>query len=745
MDKEKLYEVKNKYSDVTINRTEEEIDRMAREILETLNLNQKLGQMYQMVEGANPFGSKLVDRKLEKSIVNGDTGVILGTVDWEKALRFQQLAVEQSASGIPLLFNADIIHGCDTIYPIPLGFACSFDMEAVEKAARMAAVEATAIGVHWNNSPMIDVSRDPRWGRCTEGVGEDPYLGAQLAKAQIKGYQSYEHGANHYMMACAKHFVAYGAPEGGRDYNTVNISERELYEVYLPPFEAAVRESVDSIMPAFSTYNNIPVTAHKGLLQTLLREKLNFDGILISDYTAVAELINHGVAANEKEAAQLSLEAGLDVEMVSDCILEYGRELVSHGEISMERIDASVMRLLKAKIKLGLFDNPYRYINPAEYEKVTLSPQHKGIARDLARKSMVLLKNENHVLPLSEQQSAIALIGPFAKEKEIEGAWAFVKQRESMVSLSEGLLNRGVDTVFNEAVGCDLKETDEVKIKAMIDQAVLAAKQSDVVLLAIGEPQQMSGEAKSYGKIDLHSSQKRLTEELLKTGKPIVVILFNGRPVLLDWYQQHVQAILEVWFPGTEGGNGIADVLYGDYNPSGKLAMSFPYCEGQIPVHYRQLKTGRPLEENPEDPYRSKYEDIPNEPLYPFGFGLSYTHFEYSKVTLSKDSKKPGESIRASVMLTNSGSYQGTEVVQLYIRDIHAYGVSRPVKELKGFQKVSLKPGETQQVHFDITDDMLDYYSVQLKKILEPGQFEIFIGASSNTTNSKVFILNDPK
>ncbi|WP_105614054.1 beta-glucosidase BglX [Vallitalea okinawensis] len=742
--RKKVYEEKQKYPNVIKTRSNEEIEEMIDDLLQKMTLREKIGQMYQMVRGANPFGSKLVERSFEESVKNGDTGITLGIKGWENTFKYQKMAVEESRLGIPLLFNADIIHGCDTIYPVPLGFACSFDMEAVEKAARMAAIEATAAGVHWNNSPMIDVSRDPRWGRCTEGVGEDPYLGQELAKAQIKGYQSNENGKRHYMMACAKHFVAYGASDGGRDYNTVSISERDLRETYLPPFKAAVDEGVDSIMPAFTTYSNTPATANQYLLKNILRDEYDFDGIVLTDYTAVTELIAHGAAKDEEEAARLSIDSTVDVEMVSDCFLNSIESLVVKGQLSVDQIETSVRRVLRAKIKLGLFDNPYFYIDPDLEDKLKLNPQHREIAHELAQKSMVLLKNDPYkgkkILPLDKNIKSIALIGPLVEEKKIEGAWAFVKDRDSIVTLEEGIKNKlSKECKIYKSKGCSADGSDLETAEESIRDAVNEAKKADIILLALGEVKEMSGEAKSYSRIGLPGAQRRLAEEIMKLGKPTALVVFNGRPVILDWYDQNIPAILEAWFPGTEGGNAVASVLFGEYNPSGKLSMSFPYCEGQIPVFYRRLKTGRPHEDKPEDRFRSKYEDVSNHPLYCFGHGLSYTEFQYSEIVLSHQELIKDGSITASIEVTNRGDVKGTETVQLYIRDLHSYGLSRPVKELKSYQQITLNPKEKAKVEFVINEEMVKFYDRNMKYTTEKGVFELYIGTSSDNNQKARF------
>ncbi|GAA0179148.1 beta-glucosidase BglX [Clostridium sediminicola] len=723
----------NKKSDI-------EIDKKVTDLISKMTIKEKIGQMYQMVKGSNPFGAVICNRDFDDSIKAGLVGVILGMVDPEEIYKYQKLAVTETRLGIPLLFNADVIHGFDTIYPIPLAFACSFDMNSIEMASRVAATEATMAGVHWNNAPMLDISRDPRWGRCTEGVGEDPYLASLIAKAQVDGFQTGKPGEGHYMMACAKHYIGYGTAVGGRDYNTVDMSERELREVYLPPFKAAIDAGIDSIMPAFNLWDATPCTSNEFLLKTLAREEMGFKGIFLSDYGAVGELINHGCAKNQTEASKLCINATLDIEMVSDCYTNTLETLIDNKEINESQIDESVRRILTMKYKMGLFDNPYSYIDPVMLEKISLNEEHREIARDLSKKSIVLLKNEevegSKILPLSKRLKNIALIGPFADEKEVEGAWAFVRNRDSFVTLEDGIRNLVGDSCqITKVKGCQI----DVQGQEGFQEAITAAKEAEVVILALGESKDMTGEARSYGKLDLPGEQNELAKEIMKIGKPTVLVLFNGRPLPLVWYDENVPAILETWFLGTEAGNAIADVLFGDYNPSGKLAMSIPYCEGQIPVYYNHHRTGRPYEENTKDTFRSKYMDIPNDPLYPFGHGLSYTTFEYSDISLSNTVMVQGETIEASIYIENTGQYPGHEVVQLYIRDLAAYGISRPVKELKGFEKIFLNPGERKEVTFTIHEDLLKFYDKNMNYIIEEGDFNIFIGTSSKITKEVLF------
>lgn len=728
----------NRYSDL--------VNQMSKKnfidyLINNMSISDKVAQMYQIVEKDNDFGSNIIDKDMKQAIREGEVGIILGQTGWENVFQLQKIAVEESPLGIPLLFNADVIHGYDTIFPIPLAMSCSFNMSLIEQVSHITAIESTAAGVHWNNAPMLDISRDPRWGRCTEGAGEDPYLCGEVAKAQIKGMKGNGLGDRHYMMSCAKHFVGYGQPDGGRDYNTVDMSDRLLRDVYLKPFIKAIEAGVDSIMPAFNTFNGIPCTSNTKLLKTIGREEFGFDGIYLSDYGAVEEQLFHGSAENYLAAAEYAINATVDVEMVSPCYHESVEALLDSRRIKMEQIDDSVKRILNAKYDLGLFHNPYRYIDPKLQDKVCLSNEHVKKAREIARESIVLLENQllesgERVLPLKKHKK-IALIGPFAESKAVEGSWAFVRNRESMRSLKEGMITKLGKEQLMISKGCEIITEDDMELK----KAIETASKSDVIVLAVGESTDMSGEAKSYANLRLPKCQNILIDEMVKLNKPIVMVLFSGRPLIINDYKNKMSAILEVWFLGTESGNAIADVLVGDYNPSGRLTMSFPESVGQIPVYYNYLQTGRPYENNPDDPYRSKYMDISNKPLYPFGYGLSYSEFKYTDFELDKNEIDGDGRITATVLIENNGVFDGEEVVQLYVWDKFTKQVSRPVKELVGFKKVKIKSKEKKQVSFSIDETMLRFYSKNNIYESETGDFRIYVGGSSETNLYKDFKL----
>jgi len=711
-------------------------------VLNKMTLKDKIGQMYQIVKEDNNFGANIIDKNMEQAIRDGETGIILGEVGCQNLSELQRIAVDESPLGIPLLFNADVIHGYDTIFPVPLGMSCSFDVDLIEQVSHVIAVESTTAGVHWNNAPMIDISRDPRWGRCTEGSGEDPYLCSEIAKAQIKGFHGNGKGDRHYMMACAKHFVGYGSPVGGRDYDSVDMSNRTLYETYLPPFKAAIESGVDSIMPAFNTLNGIPCTVNNNLLKEIGRDEFGFDGIYISDYGAVEELIHHGSAEDQLEAARLAISATIDVEMVSRCFHNSVSSILSDNDISLENIDKSVLRILENKYDLGLFHNPFKYLNPDEESKFSLCAEHRDLALEISRKSIVLLENKTidkeKLLPFKRDMK-IALLGPFSKSKHVEGAWAFVRHRESFVTLEEGILSKIPSAQLETLACCTFEEDESIDIQAIKE----VVDGSDVVVLTVGETVDMSGEARSYTQLKLPGQQHKLIKEVVKLGKPVVLVLFNGRPIVLKWYKENIPAIVETWFLGTESGNAIADVLFGDYNPSGKLSMSFPHNEGQIPVYYNKLNTGRPLIQNPSDPYRSKYMDVPNEALYSFGYGLSYTEFIYSDLQLSSNEMTENETLTATIRIENTGQVDGDEIVQLYLRDCSANSVSRPLKELKAFKRVSIKKKESVEVCFEIDTSMLTFYRKDNTMGYEYGKFIVFIGGSSDECMETEFNLKE--
>lgn len=720
-------------------RSDADISEAVDKLLGCLSLQDKIGQMCQCLASNFSFGGSVESDPPEKLIAEGRAGSVLGAFDIKRVFELQKIAVEQSPHGIPLLFNADIIHGAQTIFPVPLAWSCSWDLEAIREACAISAKEAAASGIVYNHGPMVDISRDPRWGRVVEGAGEDPYLGSLIAKAQVEGFQGGSAESLHKMdtiVACLKHFIGYGAVEGGRDYNTVDLSEVALRNVYLPPFAAGIEAGAGSVMNAFNVYQGVPVAANVPLLKTLLRDELGFDGVLISDYGSVEEIVQHGHAQNAKEAAKKTVDATMDIEMVTRTF-DHIPALVAEGKLSEAQIDDAVRRILTLKYKLGLMDDPFRYVRPAWEEQVLFCEEHLKASRDLARKSIVLLKN-NGVLPLARSAGKIALIGPFADSKDLLGPWQFSRHGLETVTMYEGLVAKGIkEDRLLYAQGCDVN----APIHGGIEHAVAQAIQADLVVLALGEDSEMSGEAASRLNLSLPQAQLELAEAIASTSKPVVLVLTNGRPLTLGWFEQHVDAIVETWFLGSQAGHAIADVLFGDYNPSGRLTMSFPAHAGQVPVYYNYFRTGRPkLQTNAGEKYISKYLDGPNEPLYPFGYGLSYTTFIYGEVKLDRNVMTADGKIIASVTVTNTGNRSGVETVQLYIQDVYA-SVVRPVKELKGFVRIELSPGEGREVVFEITRKELSFWSPAVGYAAEPGEFRVMIGPGSRVEEYQSFEL----
>jgi len=714
-----------------------QIDQKVDSVLKLMKLEDKIGQLYQI---ATPMGDVTelgeVNDVREPSyyLKKGWVGSILGNKSAVKAYELQKYAVEETKLGIPLFFDFDVIHGYRTIFPINLGLACSWDMDAVEQSCAITAKESTVSGTNFHNGPMIDVSRDARWGRCTEGAGEDPYLTSLIARASVRGYQGDDLSDRHTMIACGKHFAAYGAVEAGRDYNTVDITERTLREIYLPPFKAAVEEGIGSLMPSFNTIDGVPCAGNEWLLKTVGRDEWGFEGIYLSDFNSIHELVIHGLAKDDSEASVLAMNATLDQEMVSQAYVLNLKKLVKQGKVDETQIDASVKRILRYKFELGLFDDPYRYIDIKGEKELHCAPEHLKVARDIATKSMVLLKNdtilelEKPLLPISPETKSIALIGPFAKTKEIEGAWAW-GDRKHFVTVKEGFTNRLGDDF-------DLKVVEGYRFRGKSgkrrnwDDAIKAAQESELVVMCMGEPQGYSGEAASRAELDFPGEQKELAEEILKLNKPTILVVFTGRPLVMKWYHDNFPSVLCAWFPGSETGNALADVLFGDVNPSGKLTMSFPYHVGQCPVYYNHLNTGRPYTEGDKNRFVSRYMDIPNKPLYEFGYGLSYTSYAYSDLTISNKRLKQGNELKVSVNITNTGDYDGNETVQLYTQDLVA-SVARPVKELKAFKKVFIKAGESVNVDFSITEEQLKYWNKKMQFDSDAGDFKVFVGTSS--------------
>jgi beta-glucosidase len=691
-------------------------------LLGRMTLEEKFGQLQQLDgPGEGTFRPEHVD--LARRGLLGSTINVRGT---RYVNELQRAAVEGSRLKIPILFAFDVIHGYRTVFPIPLGEAASWDPEAARASAAIAAAEARASGVHWTFAPMVDIARDGRWGRIAEGAGEDPFLGAAMARARVGGFQGTDYSQSDKVVACAKHWVAYGAAEGGRDYNTVDVSERTLRTVYFPPFKAALDAGVGTFMSAFDALNGVPTSANRFTLTDVLRGEWRFDGIVVSDYTSVQELIKHGVAADDAEAARLALSSGVDMEMVSRSYTTHGAELVRSGRLPEAVVDEAVRRVLRVKIRAGLFEQPYA--DEARERGALLSPANRAAARRIAARSMVLLKNDPVVLPLSPGLKRIALIGPLADAPaEMMGSWTGDGRREDVVSLLAGVkaavsADTTVTLVKGTEIADDPREPD-------FSEAVQAAREADAIVLAIGEGADMSGEAASRSMLGLPGRQQALADAVLAAGKPVVVVLFNGRPLAIPELAQSRAAILEAWFPGTEAGHAIADVLFGKVNPGGKLPVTFPRATGQEPLYYNHLPTGRPPD--PKNKFTSKYLDVAWTPLYPFGHGLSYTTFVLRDMRLSAESIPASGSIRASVEVENTGQREGDEVVQLYVRDPVA-SVSRPVQELKGFQRVTLKPGERRRVEFTLGSGELGFYGVDMKWTVEPGEFQVRISNSSD-------------
>ncbi|MGE5795282.1 MAG: glycoside hydrolase family 3 N-terminal domain-containing protein, partial [Ignavibacteria bacterium] len=697
------------------------IEKKVADLLSKMTLDEKIGQLVQF-SGTNAGRDSLVRK--------GYVGSFLNIRGASEVNRVQKIAVEESRLGIPLIIGNDVIHGYQTTFPIPLAEASSWNPELVTKASEIAAWEASANGTHWTFGPMVDIAFDPRWGRIAEGAGEDPYLGSVMAEAQVKGFQGDNFIGNHSIVACAKHYAAYGAAQGGRDYNTVDISERTLREIYLPPFKAAVDAGAGTLMSAFNDLNGIPASANYLTLTQILRNEWGFDGFVVSDWNSIAELINHGIAKDKKEAAFKGIAAGVDMDMAGDVgsgnvYLPYLKSLVEEGLISEETINKSAERILRIKFRFGLFEHPY--VDSIFFAKNIPSKEERDLAAlQLSRESIVLLKNEENLLPLKKELNSIAVIGPLADNQEDPlGPWSTNPIVEDVVTVLKGIREKVSDgTNVTYAKGCAIESMD----RSGFDEAVKIARGSDMVIMVMGESRDMSGEAGSRADINLPGVQLELIQKIYELGKPVAVVLMNGRPMTIEWIDENIPAVVESWFLGTQTGNAVADVLFGDFNPCGKLPVSFPRYVGQIPVNYNYKSTGRPY--NPNQKFTSRYIDYPNSPLYPFGFGLSYSEYTYSNLKLQKLKIKKNENVKAWIDITNNGKAAGKEVVQLYIRDLAA-SVTSPVKELKGFQKIELKPGETKTVEFTITPKMLSLLDINLKEIIESGEFRLMIGGNS--------------
>lgn len=694
-------------------------------LLARMTLEEKLGQLNQPPGIGNDTGPKAKAAGTEQ-VRKGQVGSFLGMQGVKQTCDLQRIAVKESRLGIPLLFGFDVIHGYRTVFPVPLGEAASFNPTAVEKAARVGAVEATAHGINWTYAPMVDVARDPRWGRVVEGSGEDTYLGQVMAVARVRGFQGNDLRAADSVLATAKHFVAYGGAEAGRDYNTVDISERTLREVYLPPFHAAVDAGVGSIMASFNEIAGVPMHANGPLINGVLRGEWGFDGVLVSDYTGVMELMNHRIAADRTEAGRRALEAGVDIDMVSDIYRKDMPEAVRAGKLPVATVDDAVRRVLRAKYRLGLFDNPYRNCDESLEKSQTLTADHRDAARTMARESMVLLKNKGNVLPLSKQIRTLAVIGPLADNpRAMLGSWAGMGRPEDVVTPLAGIRAAvGPETKVLYARGADINTADTTGIA----EAVRIAGQADAVLLMLGEAEDMSGEANNRTSLDLPGVQEQLALAVQKAGKPVAAVLFNGRPLSVNSLQEQVPSILEAWFPGVEAGHALADVVFGDYNPAGRLPITFPRNVGQVPIYYAHKNTGRPPRE--EERYSSKYLDVSWKPLYAFGHGLSYTSFRYDGLRLSQKKIPVNGTQQVEVTVTNTGDRAGDEVVQLYLRDDVA-SITRPVKQLRGFRRVHLLPGQSETLTFTLTANDFSFYGADMKQVVEPGSFTVFAGGNS--------------
>ena len=705
------------------------IPQKVQALLKKMTLAEKIGQLNQYNGNWDATGPITADAGDKiAAIKRGEVGSILNITGVEHTRIFQEAAM-QTRLKIPLLFGQDVIHGYSVTFPIPLAEAASWDVDAIEKSARIAATEAAAGGIHWTFAPMVDIARDPRWGRVMEGAGEDPYLGSLIATARVKGFQGMGLGNLNAVMACAKHFTAYGAAIGGRDYNSVDMSLRTLWEVYLPPFKAAADAGAATFMNSFNDLNGTPASANHYLQRDILKGKWGFKGFVVSDWGSIGEMINHGYSKDNYEAADQAINAGNDMDMESRSYINNLAKLVAGKKVSVKTIDEAVGRILTKKYELGLFSDPYRFSDAGREKRVLNLPAHVDAARDVARKSIVLLKNEHKVLPLSKDLKNIALIGPLVKaKKEMKGFWSMnIGDENQIVSLYEGMQQQAGKTNLGYAEGCGITDTS----RAGFANAYKTAMQSDVVIMAMGERPDMTGEAKSRSDIHLPGVQEDLIKAVAATGKPMVVLLMSGRPMVFNWTADHVPAILYTWWLGNQAGNAIADVLYGNYNPAAKLPITFPRTEGQIPIYYNHYNTGRPAHGDNDVNYTSAYIDLPNSPKFAFGYGLSYTTFKYSNLSFSKKAMVKNESITVSFDLQNTGKYAGEEVAQLYLRDVVSQPV-RPVKELKDFKKIMLQPGETKTITFTIDKEKLAFYNDDLVRITQPGDFKLMIGSASD-------------
>ena len=733
----------------------DKMDQFIDNLMGKMTLQEKIGQLNLPVSGEIVTGqakSSDVAGKIRK----GQVGGLFNVKGVENIREVQKIAVEQSRLKIPLLFGMDVIHGYETVFPIPLALSCSWDMEAIKESARIAAKESSADGICWTFSPMVDICRDPRWGRMAEGGGEDPYLGSEISAAMVKGYQGDDLTDKNTIMACVKHFALYGAPEAGRDYNTVDMSHLSMFNNYFPPYKAAIDAGVGSVMTSFNVVDGIPATGNKWLMTDVLRDRWGFDGFVVTDYTAISEMIAHGMGDLQQVSA-MSLSAGTDMDMVADGFLTTLEKSLKEGKVTMAEIDKACRRILEAKYKLGLFDDPYKYCDASRVKKDIFTAENRAVARKIATETFVLLKNENNLLPL-QRKGKIALVGPLANTKaNMPGTWSvaaasdkynslYESMKQSLAGKAEVFYAKGSNLMYDaqreaEATMFGREMRDLRSAQELLDEALSVASQADVIVAAVGESSEMSGESSSRTNLEMPDAQRDLLIALKKTGKPIVLVYFAGRSTVMTWEQENFPAILNVWFGGSEAADAICDVVFGDVSPSGKLTTTFPKNVGQIPLYYNHLNTGRPLEAGKWfSKFRSNYLDIDNDPLYPFGYGLSYTTFRYGDLQLSNNSMNEKGKITASVTVTNTGNYDADEIVQMYIRDMVG-SVARPVKELKGFERIHLKKGESRTVSFDITAEQLKFYNSALNWVCEPGEFEVMVGGNSRDVQTKKFSL----
>lgn len=731
---------------------EVEMDRFVTDLMGKMTIREKLGQL-NLPSGGDLVTGSVMNSELSDMIRKEEIGGFFNVKGIKKIYDLQRLAVEETRLKIPLIVGADVIHGYETIFPIPLALSCSWDTLAIQRMARISAIEASADGICWTFSPMVDICRDARWGRIAEGSGEDPYLGSLLAKAYVHGYQGDSMQGKDEILSCVKHFALYGASEAGKDYNTVDMSHLRMYNEYFAPYRAAVEAGVGSVMSSFNIVDGIPATANKWLLTDVLRDEWGFQGLLVTDYNSIAEMSIHGVAPL-KEASVRALQAGTDMDMVSCGFLNTLEESLKEGKVTEAQIDAACRRVLEAKYKLGLFADPYKYCDTLRAEKELYTPEHRAVAREVAAETFVLLKNENHLLPL-EEKGKIALIGPMADARNnMCGMWSMTCTPSRHGTLLEGIRSavgdkaeilyaKGSNVYYDaemEKGAVGIRPLERGNDQQLLAEALRTAARADVIVAAVGECAEMSGESPSRTNLEIPDAQQDLLKALVKTGKPVVLLLFTGRPLVLNWESEHIPSILNVWFGGSETGDAVADVLFGKAVPCGKLTTTFPRSVGQLPLFYNHLNTGRPDPDNRVfNRYASNYLDESNEPLYPFGYGLSYTDFVYGDLQLSSETLPKNGNLTASVTVTNKGNHDGYETVQLYLRDIYAE-VARPVKELKGFDRIFLKKGESREVKFVLTEDDLKFYNSGLQYIYEPGEFDVMIGTNSRDVQTKRFI-----